>query len=350
MNLDVLLASHGDAGPSGENLEYDADFIMMEIAAQPGQERQAGEEIIAAQDPDYADVVAKAMAVMERSHDLRAGVILAGAILNTDGISGFADATGYLRGCLEQYWDTCHPQLDPDDDNDPTMRINAIKGLGPTEVLGGNDLVLRSLRRAPLTRSRTFGRLSLRDIQIAHGEIPPVAGQTTVDKPSVKAAFEDSSEEFITATLAAARASLANLKAIDKVFATQTPGFGPDLDETVKAMQQIVRLMGEYVQTDAPAVETGATEEDEDMPADAPRARAAAPRSGGGAPGVVATRDDVIAAIDAITAYYRNFEPSSPLPILLARAKRLVKADFMEIMKDMAPAGVDNVNIIGGLE
>lgn len=46
--------------------------------------------------------------------------------------------------------------------------------------------------------------------------------------------------------------------------------------------------------------------------------------------------------------YYAKHEPSSPLPILLKRAKRLVGADFMEIIKDLAPDGAANVRLIGG--
>ena len=36
----------------------------------------------------------------------------------------------YIRFCLEEYWETCHPELDADDDDDPTMRVNAVLGLG----------------------------------------------------------------------------------------------------------------------------------------------------------------------------------------------------------------------------
>ena len=83
MNLDALLGVREGDDPSGENLEYDSDFIQMEIASAPGQERQAGDEILAAADPDFADVVAKALAIMERSHDLRAGAVYAGCRAGT---------------------------------------------------------------------------------------------------------------------------------------------------------------------------------------------------------------------------------------------------------------------------
>jgi type VI secretion system protein ImpA len=58
----------------------------------------------------------------------------------------------------------------------------------------------------------------------------------------------------------------------------------------------------------------------------------------------------VIAALDAIAKYYKDFEPSSPVPLLIGRARRLVKADFLEIMRDLAPSGLDTVNQISGLD
>jgi len=55
-------------------------------------------------------------------------------------------------------------------------------------------------------------------------------------------------------------------------------------------------------------------------------------------------------ALDRIIEYYAKHEPSSPLPILLHRARRLVGADFMTIIQDIAPGGLDNVRLIGGIE
>ncbi|MDZ4135741.1 MAG: type VI secretion system ImpA family N-terminal domain-containing protein, partial [Paracoccaceae bacterium] len=129
MALSDLLISHGDTEPSGENLEYDPAFISLELAAQPGEERQVGDSIIQAEEPDHAEVIIQATDVLSRSHDLRAAAFIAYALLRTKGFVGFAQATGYIRGILETYWDTCHPQLDADDDDDPTMRVNAVAAL-----------------------------------------------------------------------------------------------------------------------------------------------------------------------------------------------------------------------------
>jgi type VI secretion system protein ImpA len=61
-------------------------------------------------------------------------------------------------------------------------------------------------------------------------------------------------------------------------------------------------------------------------------------------------RDDVIKMIDEICQYYTINEPSSPVPLLLQRAKRLVDKDFIEIIKDMAQGAVSEVTTITGFQ
>lgn len=337
MDPAVLLQSKGDDAPSGDNLEYDPVFTEMELAAQPKEETQIGDEITEAADPDYPEVIDKAMDVLARSHDLRAAVFLADAILHTEGLTGFANVTAYIRGCLEQFWDSCHPELDEDDDNDPTMRINAVGGLA------GADTVLRSLRRAPLTDSRSFGRLSLRDIEIAEGAIqPPVDSEHLPDAASVNAAFQDTDAETLAALAAAARGAREDIKAIDAVFSEQTPMDGPDLDALTKTLLTIERRLADYAGAEAPA--------ESSAPGTDPGDTAPAAGGGGQPVGGINSPQDVANALERIIAYYQRHEPSSPLPILLERAKRLVNADFLTIVKDMAPDGVGNVNLIGGIE
>lgn len=342
MDLDALLSARDGDGASGENLEYDFDFMELQRLSQPGEERQAGNEILAGEEPDFADVEKRALAILERAHDIRAAVILADARLNTRGIAGFADAVAYIRRCLAEHWDTCHPELDPDDDNDPTMRINAVRGLA------GAETTLRYLRRTPLTQSRTFGRANLLQIQQAYGEMPvPDGGRAEFDRASVAAAFADSDPGQMAATLEAARQALADITAIDKQITGVINSGGYPVDfkfsDLQKMMQQIVRHIGEHVAGDAPA----SAEE----PDSAEVSEAQAPRrpAGGGAPGAVETAQDARDALDRVIGYFRRHEPSSPVPILLERAKRLVGADFLSIMKDMAPKGLETVRMIGGL-
>ncbi len=52
---------------------------------------------------------------------------------------------------IQAYWDGVHPRLDPDDDNDPTMRLNILATLAAPDTLA-------ALRATPLVSSRTLGR------------------------------------------------------------------------------------------------------------------------------------------------------------------------------------------------
>ncbi|MEM6371295.1 MAG: type VI secretion system protein TssA [Pseudomonadota bacterium] len=341
MDLDALLQSHGDDAPSGEDMEYDPVFTELEIAATHGEERQMGDEILPPEDPDYKEVSAKAQEIMERSHDLRAGIFLAEAQLRLKGFPGFADATSYVARSLDEYWATCHPQLDADDDDDPTMRINAIL------ALVDDARILRGVRRAPLTQSRTFGAISLREIAVAEGESTPTSDMENVpDAGQVSAAFQDTDEEVLRGISEAVATSLANVTAISAKFDEETPGQGPDLDPLIKLLKKangkISSALGE------PEGEAGAEEGDETEAAAGGGAAMPASVSGGPS-GAINTPTDVQNALDRIISYYERAEPSSPVPLLLVRAKKLVGADFMTIVRDMAYDSVDRVNMIGGI-
>lgn len=334
--MQIVLASFGDAHPSGENLEYERVFTDMTLAAQPGEDRQVGDDVVAGGEPDPKAVAQAASAVLSQSHDLRAAVLMAYAELRMNGYPGFAEVTTYIRGCLEDFWDSCHPQLDADDDDDPTMRVNAVLGLVDA------TLTLRALRRAPLTDSSNFGRISVRDLMIVSGELDAAEG---ADAPpaetQIAAAFRDTPADRFEAILAAARRAQEDLIAINAIFDEKIPGRGPSLDPVLAILKRAVARLAEAAGEDADD-----TTEAGDAPADA--------ATSGGAPsgraGEIGSSRDVERVLDQIIRYYERTEPSSPVPLLLQRAKRLIGADFMSIVNDLAPAGADNVRLVGGVE
>lgn len=64
--------------------------------------------------------------------------------------------------------------------------------------------------------------------------------------------------------------------------------------------------------------------------------------------GTIQSRADVIKALDLICAYYRDYEPSSPVPFILQRAHRLVDKDFMAIVSDLTPDALSHLQVITG--
>ena len=105
-------------------------------------------------------------------------------LVRTDGWAGFAKGAEILRGLVERYWDGLYPLLDPEDDNDPQMRLSIVKALiAPSS--------LTALRKTPLITSKTLGKFSLKDIEIAGGEVPPDKGVTPTTMASIDGAARD---------------------------------------------------------------------------------------------------------------------------------------------------------------
>ena len=66
-------------------------------------------------------------------------------------------------------------------------------------------------------------------------------------------------------------------------------------------------------------------------------------------PNAINSQEDVIRVLDMACEYFKRHEPSSPVPLLLQRAKGLVAKDFMEILRDLTPAGVTQAEEISGI-
>jgi type VI secretion system protein ImpA len=60
------------------------------------------------------------------------------------------------------------------------------------------------------------------------------------------------------------------------------------------------------------------------------------------------SREDVIRVLDKIVSYYERAEPSSPIPLLIKRSKRLVSASFLDIVRDIASDGLAQVENLRG--
>ena len=131
MNLavDELSQPLSEDLPCGDDLEYDDVFALMETAMQWQEGQEFGDTKTEAQPPDWSNVRQHAMDLAERTRDLRILVNLSIALLNEQGFPGFHQALQLLNACMDQHWEAIHPQLDPDDDNDPMMRMNVLQNL-----------------------------------------------------------------------------------------------------------------------------------------------------------------------------------------------------------------------------
>ena len=233
LELEILLQSFGDDEPSGPDFEYEQEFANLMIAAQSKAEQQVGDQVIEAETADYSEVMKLATELLAKTKDLRIAVVLAEATLNRRGFAGFAVVVAYIRQVLEGYWDSVHPQLDADDDNDPTERLNAVLGLM------GEEGVLQQLRRAPLTDGKMLGKYTLRHIAVTKGEmVVPGDMDETPDDATITAAFQETPPEIMAEIHAGVTSALQDAQGIEAFLDEKTPGNSPDFKPLLDLLKQ----------------------------------------------------------------------------------------------------------------
>lgn len=338
--------------PCGENLEYDAEYAALELAAAGKPEQQFGATVIPAEDPNWDDVFKKSLGLLKRTKDLRVALYLIRSATSTQGAVGLADSLEFMLGLVRDYWDGLHPQLDPEDDNDPTLRVNTIMGLCDPGAM------LRIVRDAPLVRSR-LGLFSYRDVLVAAGEHPPPRGTPPIEQTTIDAAFAECDAEGLKTTARAVCRAFDATAAIeatvtDHVSVSRAPNL-QDLSDLLKGMKKTVldRVGMRGLSLDAPveaAAPTAAAGADATTAAATPGAVNGQRPAGPALPsGEFTSREDVILALDKICHYYKRYEPSSPVPLFLNRAKRLASKSFLEILRDLTPDALSQALSLGGI-
>jgi len=338
IDVDKLLESVSDESPCGEDLEYDPAFIEMNQAAEEKPEQQMGESVIEAEPADWKKVRKLAEELCGKTKDLRVGMALTQALTHLAGPAGLCDGLALLRGLIEKHWDGVHPTLDPDDDNDSTMRVNILITLvdGPA--------MLRPIRMTPIVESKAMGRFSLRDLEIARGDLVPGGDATPPDMAVIEAAFMDAPLDDLQATMESLGQSIEHAKALDSILTEKVGSTqAPDLSDLSSILGEVRTALADQLSRRGVSTDTGAEGDGAGAEGAAGAPAAAQPIAG-----EVNTREDVIRVLDKACLYYERHEPSSPVPLLLRRAKRLVAKDFMEILRDLAPDGVGQAEKISG--
>jgi len=188
--------------------------------------------------------------------------------------------------------------------------------------------ILNVLRQASLTGKR--GALTVRDIELALGPADPFPGESV---PS-----EDGVLQGVVAAIGESPAVAGQMQAgfdaaqglalalESRLEATQSPDLAP-----LKKVLQRVAEAGRRASggsPDAAADDQGAAS-----------ARAA---------GTIVSRDDANRALDRVCEWIERNEPTNPAPLLIRRAQRLMSKNFIDIIRDLAPDGLGQVEQIAG--
>ena len=321
--LESLLAPISADAPCGPDLEYDPAFQAMLDAGAGKPERQYGDKVYPAEPPDWPLVHEHAAQLAARTRDLRVAVWLARSGARVHGLVGAVDGLRLVQGLIERHWEHVHPPLDASDHNDPTARVMALTAL--TDPTTG----LADLRAASLTGKR--GAPTVRDIELALGAGDPLPGESVPTEvgilEGVAASLADAAElgQVMQGGYEAAQSLASSLER--HIEADQVP----DLAVLKKVLQRVA---------DAGRKAVGDTSVGEDT-ASAPVARAA---------GTIGSREDASRALERVCEWIERNEPSNPAPLLIRRAQRLMSKSFIDIIRDLAPDGLKEVEKLAGIE
>jgi len=326
LQVEPMLSPLAADAPCGADLEYDPAFLSLQEAGAGKAEQQYGDTLIPAQAPDWPAVHEQALQLGTRTRDLRIAVWLLRSGARVSGLAGAVRGLQMVQGLVERHWDHLHPLLDASDNNDPTARVNALLPLLHA------DAGLADLRAASLTGKR--GGLTVRDIELAIGHAEPIAGEAVPTEDgvlkAVAAAIAESPPlaDLMAGGVAAVRALADALE--QRLDASQGVDFAP-----LRKLLQCV--------ADAARRATGAGE-----PA-AEEHAAAGGAIGAIAVGAIATREDAIRALERACEWIERNEPSNPAPLLIRRSQRLMSKNFIDIVRDLIPDGLDQVEKLAGI-
>jgi type VI secretion system protein ImpA len=331
----------------GPDLEYDADFLRLQQCAAGRPEQQYGATVIAAETPDWAEVERLAQSLLARTRDLRIVPPLVRAWIDARGLEGYAEGLTLVRTWLDDYWDDLHPALSVDGEADPAPRMNALAELVGAHACAG------SAREQSLA-----GALSVREAaDVLDGRALDAAhypGGPERLKRELERLRDEGGREWLAAH--------AVLDGLDAIRAIVTVRLGaqwiPEPSRCELALRRICHEVGEPPGADA--LDAGVAQRDASAPGnadvDADQGYSTDRSNGASAvPPPHTWRDaeftnlaDVALVLDKMCRYFEDHERSHPAPLLLRRAQRLLTLDFYEIVKDIAPESLQQVELLSG--
>jgi type VI secretion system protein ImpA len=321
IDSEALIRPLGEDAPCGKDLEDTQEMAAIDAFRVFGQATPLKPET------DWRAIKDASLQALGTAKDFRLLAHLAAASLRLDGIQSFTDALGVAARWLEAYFDTVYPRVD----SDAVLRKNALG------CFADRMAVVDALRRVPLVSNRQLGAFSLRHLELAAGNLKP-GPEDTAEPPTesqITGAFAAAPQEDLLQLAATLASGLQWLKSIDSAMvASQGVQAAPSMGPLTRTLSRMHEIVTSHIR--APLPETAQEE-------------GAAEATAATVPGQIRSRDDAIRSLEAVSEFFRRAEPSSPVPLFVDRAKRLIARDFLEVLAELAPDSVADVKRVGGI-
>jgi len=282
--------------------------------------------------PNWIWLRDEALELLKHSKDLRVLSYLGVAVVRTDGLPEFAVVLSTAALWLDRYWAQVYPLLDG---GDAMERRNVMNWLAdPTAVV-------KRVRLLPVVRNRNLGELTVQRIEEIEGRRGK--GAEGAPAPPAETAARKAFAELEPEALTTLHESVANaaraLSSIDDKLRGQSK-LASNFATLRGTLGTLERVLGEHVSLRTLAA-GGVVMPGQD---------AAFQMSRPTAVGAIGSREDAVQALQAVADFFRRYEPSSPVPLFVERAQRLVAKSFLEVLEDVAPEAVVTARTAGGLK
>lgn len=367
MELSGFLTPIDGSPPSGIDLRNEAAFHTIERALDPAARTvrapsKPGEPPSSA-NVDWTTLLEQSGELAAKGRDLRLLVIVTRALTNLDGLAGLTAGLDLLTQNITAFWDTLHPLLrERDTPKEAALRrINALK-----QLENDDNGLLGDLEMNAIMSPRGIGMITGQDlVDAARTEFEAMSeapsGLSGAEKEALRAAHETNQTRVIAACRAVAAedaehaaalktgvvSALAGMEALCVAFSTAAGlenGTGlifPELQQFLQRAQSILEAEMTENAASAPAPVSASPT--------ATAAPSAEPAAAASVPGVVRSRTDVERCLTQIIDFYAQTEPSSPIPHLAERMRRMVHMNFIELMEEIAPSGMKEFRNAAGV-
>ena len=273
--------------------------------------------------------------LLSRSNDLWLAFMLSLPEMQLKGTAGLCSALSRISNLVRDHWGDLHPQPDPGEAM-PTQRIQALNELaGPQFLRLLRELVIFTVDGKPTL---------VRDALVAAGVRPAPEGETpftaadfrerfTAHRVEARHAADELLEHFSAAAVA--------IDVIEQVVRERCRGGASllRLDEPRRYLSAVRKLLAIGEREPTPSAITRGT------PGQSPGYT-----DGGGSNLEIRSRAEAIAMLDRVIQFLRETEPSSPVPLVLERGKRLIGRDFLECLEDLGGRGLKEAQIVAGIK
>jgi type VI secretion system protein ImpA len=331
---DLLNPIPGD-NPSGRNLRYDPLFDKVKEARREEDDAAQGDWKYERKVADWPLVIKIAGETLAtKTKDLQLAAWLTEAALKREGVAGLREGLDFLKGLVENFWDTLYPEIE---DGDLEMRVAPLEWVGNRLDKAVRDARLtrtgfswyeyKASRKVPTEEDagQDSNKAAAREAAIAEGKSPPEDFDKAMDA-SPKAYYVQLAADF--------EGALESLQALDAVCTEKFQDVAPSmsgLKQTLEEVQQTVRIFlirkreKEPDEPIAGAEPEAAAEEPAPEPAGdqgAAAAPAKARKPAGAMTAEPVDRGDAIARVASAAKFMRAESPYDPAPYMMLRGLR----------------------------